>query len=298
MNEIFCCAGRMLTIGHDAEYCTIYPEVGGSLSRWTVEQQDMLRVTNASSIAAGDMLGMASFPLVPYSNRIGNGSFEWDGKPIQIAKNFAPEPHSIHGIGWERPWLVAVQSDDAATLTLTHDGDDKWPWPFHASQRLHVGNQCLTLALSVRNLAPQRAPLAFGHHPYFDTDGATLAFDADAVWMTGKDALPTMAKRPEGQYDFSTPARVSERAVDHCYTGVSGPARIAWRDRRVAVEITSSPQLDAAVVYIPMGGDAFCFEPVPHISNALNLPGHKPSMPVISPGASFETTIRFQAISQ
>ena len=298
MNEILCRAGRMLTIGRDIEYCTIHPEIGGSLGRWTVDLQDMLRITNASSIAAGQMLGMASFPLVPYSNRIGNGAFEWNGKTTRITKNFAPEPHSIHGIGWEQPWLVAAQSDDAATLTLTHDGDSKWPWPFNASQRIHVGNQCLTLTLSVRNLARHRAPLAFGHHPYFDADGATLAFDAESVWLTGKDGLPTMAKRPEGQYDFRTPACVAKRAVDHCYTGVSGAARIAWCNRRLALEITSSPQLDAAVIYIPTGSDAFCLEPVPHISNALNLPGHKPSMPVISPGASFATTIRFRAISR
>ena len=288
----------MLNIGCATSRCVLLPELGGAIGSWTVDGQDMLRAASAEAMAAGTMLGLASFPLVPYSNRIGHAEFFRDGQAIRLTPNFAPEPHAIHGVGWRRRWTVTAQSEDSATLTLVHAGDGDWPWPFEASQRVTVSAHGLTLALGVRNLATEAVPLAIGHHPYFDAADATMAFRADAVWMAGPDALPTTPLVPDGQFDFGTPAPVQGRDIDHCYAGVAGPARIGWSGRPLALEIASTPQLEAAVVYVPPGGDAFCFEPVPHINNALNLPGHAPAMPVIAPGDAFETTITLTAIPQ
>jgi aldose 1-epimerase len=100
-----------------------------------------------------------------------------------------------------------------------------------------------------------------------------------------------------GPYDFSTESAVAGHDIDHCYAGVTGPVRLRWAGRPNALNIMSSPELSAAVVYVPKGGDAFCFEPVPHINNALNLPGHKPAMPVIAAGESFAARIEFHAVA-
>jgi hypothetical protein len=94
----------------------------------------MLRAASPVSIATGDPYGTASFPLVPYSNRIGNGKFEWDGKQIGLARNFSPEPHSIHGVGFELPWTVRSRADDRIVLELDYRPGAAWPWPFEAQQ--------------------------------------------------------------------------------------------------------------------------------------------------------------------
>jgi galactose mutarotase-like enzyme len=49
-------------------------------------------------------------------------------------------------------------------------------------------------------------------------------------------------------------------------------------------------------VYIRPDLDAFCFEPVAHINNALNRHDRESAMPVVAPGESFEASIRFRAI--
>jgi aldose 1-epimerase len=54
--------------------------------------------------------------------------------------------------------------------------------------------------------------------------------------------------------------------------------------------------MTAAVVYERKGGNAFCFEPVPHINNALNRPGDLPAMPKVQPGKSFTGIIRLTAV--
>ncbi len=285
-----------LTLSKGVSRCLILPECGGGLGRWSVGDQDMVRRATPSAIAAKDPMGLSSFPLVPYSNRIGNGQFAWGQQTFALAKNFAPEPHAIHGVGWVRPWRVDAAEEDRATLSLSHVADTHWPWAFEAQQVITLDDHSLSLTLSVRNLADSAVPLAFGHHPYFDAAGAWLCFKAARVWMSGTDALPATPVPPCGSFDFSAPAAVQGRDVDNCYAGLSGSARIRWHGRPLAVEISSAPQLQAAVVYIPAGEDYFCFEPVPHINNALNLPGHAPAMPVIAPGASFETKIVFRAV--
>lgn len=286
-----------LTIGSAGSVCTVYPKLGGSLGGWVVAGQAMLRTTGTKAILAGDPLGMASFPLVPFSNRIGNGRFKWSGATVALARNFLPEPHAIHGIGWQRAWTVADHANDALTLTLAHAGDDSWPWPFDAEQRITVAHRRLTLALSVCNRAAQPVPLAFGHHPYFDQAGATLQFAADRVWMAGDDALPIRPQAPAGDFDFRAPAAVAGRSIDNCYAGVAGPVRIDWTGRPLALAITASPRLPAAVVYIDPDADSFCFEPVPHINNALNLPGHAPAMPIMAPDQWFRATIDLRAVA-
>src|SRR5258708_7916801 len=103
---------------HGADRCELLPHLGGSIGAWTVEGQQMLRTASAAAIAARDPFGMGSFPLVPYSNRIGNGAFEWDGKIVTLARNFLPEPHAIHGVGFERSWQVQGGAGDSVLLRL------------------------------------------------------------------------------------------------------------------------------------------------------------------------------------
>lgn len=254
-----------------------------------------MRQASAEAIRTGNPFGFAGFPLVPYSNRIAQAHFTWDGEAVQLARNFPPEDHSLHGVGWQRGWTMTAQAEDRATLSLIHAPDADWPWSFEATQRFVLTEHGLSVSLAVTNCADRAVPLAAGYHPYFDLEGARLRFVATSVWLASADLLPTEASRPEGQLNFDMDAPVAGRTIDNCYVGVDGSATIAWDDRPMALEIRVSPPAPAVVVYVPQHGDAFCFEPVPHINNALNLPGEQPAMPVLSPGAKMETSVHFQA---
>jgi aldose 1-epimerase len=276
--------------------CTLAPELGGSILSWSVAGQPMLRSASEPAITSGKPLGLASFPLVPWSNRIAGGRFAWGGCAVAITPNFAPEPHAIHGIGWNEAWAVEARSQSSATLTLQHSGDARWPWAFLARQSVSVEADRLTVAMSARNLSSETVPLGFGHHPYFDREGASLWFTAKRVWMNDEDMLPKQSEVPSGVFDFSADGGLEGRAVDHCFSGWDGPARIAWDGRPFGLSMTSD--LPAAVVYLPQGGDRFCFEPVPHSNNAINRADADPPMPVIAPGGSFEASLCFKAVAR
>ena len=287
---------EILSLTSGADRCEIIPALGGGIGSWTVNGQAMLRAASMASIEAADPFGLASFPLVPYSNRIGNGRFEWDGKQIALARNFSPEPHSIHGVGFELPWSVQSRTADSVVLGLKNRPGAAWPWPFEARQRYALADGSLTLEMSAVNLADRPVPLAFGHHPYFPREGASLQFRAAGVWLVGNDGLPSLLVKPFDKFDYSKSMSVTRGDIDHCFTGWNGSARIAWRDKPWALDIAASAELPNAVVCIRNDLDGFCFEPVPHVNDAVNRPDRAAAMPIIEPGAAFTASIHFHAV--
>jgi aldose 1-epimerase len=285
---------EVITVEDNNSKCTIVPSIGGSITSWAVDGQNILRRSSDDAIASADPLQLSSFPLVPYSNRIGHGRFTWDGQLKSITPNFPPEPHAIHGVGWKRPWTIKHHTPTSCELVMEHDADDTWPWPFIASQHLALTGGALKIMSKATNLSDQAVPLAFGHHPYFDQANASLQFYADTILTNGDDALPRDNHIIDGMFDFKATGVVSGRDIDHCYAHWDGRAVIHWENRPLALEITSNVR--AAVVYIPLHGEAFCFEPVPHVNNALNRADLAPKMPVIQPGESFSTTMILQTV--
>jgi aldose 1-epimerase len=287
---------EMVTLACGADRCDIIPALGGSIASWTVDGQPMLRAASAASIAAADPFGVASFPLVPYSNRIGNARFEWQGQRVNLVRNFPPEPHAIHGVGFERGWNVESRSADSIVLSFSHRPGAAWPWPFEARQRISLAAGALDVEMSAINLADRRVPLAFGHHPYFPREDAILQFQAQGVWLVGNDGLPSLYVKPFDKFDFTAAAPVARGDIDHCFTGWDGVARIRWPNKPLALEITASEELRCAVVCVRNDVDGFCFEPVPHVNDALNRLDRASGMPVIEPGKAFAANIRFRAV--
>lgn len=292
-----------ITLGCGESLCTVSPAAGGSITGWTVSGQPMLRMAGRES-AGNQMVGReiadprdaASFPLLPYSNRIGGGRFVHDGAIFRLSQTLSGEALPLHGIGMLRLWQMEVVTSDSLTMTLTHRGDGHWPFAFAAEQRVRVTDDGLLIAMSVTNRQPHDAPAAFGHHPYFDSAGASLRFDAQQVWSNGDDMLPIAASQPAGAFDFADGARVVGRRVDNSYTGWDGSATIDWTGRSYRLVITASSSLPVAVLYIPDAGDHFCFEPVPHLTDAINRPGCPAPMPMLGPGERFEASISLRAV--
>jgi aldose 1-epimerase len=64
------------------------------------------------------------------------------------------------------------------------------------------------------------------------------------------------------------------------------------------LEITASEALPCVVLCIRSDIGGFCFEPVPHVNDALNRRGRDYAMPVIAPGKSFTASIVFRAVNR
>jgi aldose 1-epimerase len=279
----------LLTIASGRSICTLLPAAGGSIGSWGVDGQDMLR----AALDDSDPLQSASFPLIPYSNRIANAQFDWGGHPVSLLPNPVAAPHAIHGIGWQREWEGVQAGPDTAVMTLRHQPDADWPWPVYAEQRIKVTDNSLELELYAPSITDEIVPLGFGHHCYFDSAGAHLQFVAERFYPNGADMLPLDAMAVGGDTAFTFGRQIADGDFDNCFGGWDGKARIEWADRGYALMIESD--LPDAVLYTPRGGNYFCFEPVPHITNALNRSDG--DMPRVAPVHSFTASIHLRAVA-
>jgi len=270
--------------------CEINPALGGSIAGLWCDDQPVLRSTPALALSAARLSG--SFPLVPYSNRIGYGQLHWAGRRTDLPPNFAPEPHAIHGVGWERAWQVQSHSATEASLVYSHQSDAAWPFAFVATQHFSLSAQALEMRMSLTNQAPEPMPAGMGWHPYF-TKGqpAQLAFDASGRWDMGPDKLPTQRRPHAGLHCDG-----HGLDVDHCFDGWSGQVALTQGARQIRIQ----SDLRYLVVFTTPDRDTIAIEPVSHVNNALALAQRDGVSPeslgvrVLQPGESWDAQMRIE----
>ncbi len=277
-----------LTLQSGALRCELRPDLGGCIAGLWCGQTQVLRSTPAAELASVRTAG--SYPLVPYSNRIGQGALHWAGKDFVLPPNFAPEPHTIHGTGWESAWNVESASARQAVLAYSHLAHAAWPFAFDSRQTITLGEQGLELRMSITNRAAEPAPVGLGWHPYFaKTPSTHVQFAAQGRWEMAADMLPTVRLAHSG-----LDSDCSSLDVDHCFDGWNGVLTLTEGPLRL--HITSD--LNCLVVFTTTQRDSIAIEPVSHVNNALALVrqgGHSAEslgLRVLQPGETFTATMR------
>jgi aldose 1-epimerase len=279
-----------LTLQNAALRCELVPSLGGSLSGLWFGQQEVLRHTPAQQMQSG--LDSASYPLVPYSNRVGYRKLQWGGQSYELAANFLPEPHSIHGVGWMRPWVVAQASSTQARLTYHHEADAQWPFAFDSEQTFTLDGNSLEMHISITNRAEIAAPAGLGWHPFFAKSAQTrVRFTGTHRWEMGPDKLPTQALPHTGLDTDCT-----SLDVDHCFDGWSGALQLLQGALRIDVR----SDLTHLVVYTTPARDSIAMEPVSHVNNALAMAERGEAtlqalgMQVLQPGDTLHASMRIR----
>ncbi|MCE2658586.1 MAG: aldose 1-epimerase [Rubrivivax sp.] len=240
----------------------VRPDLGGCLAGlWLGELPVLL---SAEPLSMASVRPSASYPLVPYSNRIGYAHFRWHGHDVRTRPNFGSSPHSVHGVGWQRPWQVDEATDTQVRLSLDHRPDADWPFAFSCEQRISLSADVLRLDMSITNTDTRTQPAGLGWHPYFGKR-ARSRLHAEVSQRWESDASTELPTRRVAQSGID--GDIAHLAFDHCFEGWTGAARI--RDEKLSLRLTSS--LPYLVVYTPQTKPYFCVEPVSHVSNAHQM---------------------------
>ncbi|MBJ7901840.1 aldose epimerase family protein [Streptomyces sp. NPDC003656] len=233
----------VLTAG-DAEV-VVRPGKGGRVAGLKVGGTELLR--------QGERFGC--FPMVPWCGRIRDGRFLDGGVVRQMPLN--SPPHAIHGTTRDGAWRTARVSADEAVLTF--ELTDPWPHPGKVTQIVSVGEDSLTLTMSVETYEDS-FPAQIGWHPWFNRTlgGEGVRVDFTPAWQEerGADHLPTgnrIDPRP-GPWDdcFGMPDGVD--------------VTLTWPEQ-LELKLTSREQW--AVVYDEQDA-AVCVEPQTGPPNGLN----------------------------
>ena len=254
----------VITLSADRARVGIAPGIGGSITHyhWVdgSRRHDWLRPATPADLASRSAGRLASFPLIPFSNRIRDGRFTFGGRAVELPLNQWPQPHAEHGHGWQAAWSVVERADDRLALEYDHPAG-AWPFPYRARQDFLLTGDELRLTLAIENRGSETMPAGLGFHPYFPrTPGCRLSAQVDAMWATDAEVMPT------------------------ALTG----ARLL---------LDAGPPLGFLVVYSPAGEDFFCVEPVSHCTDAFNLAAQgrdDTGMLTLHPGASLSATMRFR----
>jgi aldose 1-epimerase len=294
------------------------PAVGGSIARfWSDALGPVLDLLRPAPDGGRDPWAMASFPLVPWSNRIRDGRFTFGGHTVTLAASEPPGPsgrHAIHGHGLRAPWTVVEVGRTGAILEYRHlpvgpvgpagpvgpVGPDAWPtgwpWAYRATQHVTLSDERLTLELGLTNESGEPMPAGLGCHPYFPrTAETTLTARVDGLWLTDAEVMPRVLVTPPPDSDPSRGLVVDRVALDNVFTGWDGHAIITWPERRARLVIAAGPPLGCLVVYTPPGLAFFCAEPVSHVTDAFNLaPGRTDTGALtVGPGETIRGTVTF-----
>jgi aldose 1-epimerase len=225
----------------------------------------------------------ASFPLLPWSNRIGGAVVSYRGRTWHLRHDWEQEDMAIHGVARDYPWQVTGTDTTGVTLAFDSAGlvGVNWPWQFRASVDYRLNGPDFRVTTTLHNSDGETFPAGFGHHPYFwrtlqaHDDEVRLELPYSAAFEL-REGLAQSAPVPvDKRLDFRVARGFgSTVALDDCLTSRLGdaPNRLTYPASGREIEIHADPLYSRVVVYVPQGGqNVFAVEPVTNANNGFDL---------------------------
>ncbi len=245
------------------------------------------------------------FLLAPWSNRIADAAFSFDGRDRVLRPNFS-DGTAIHGDARDRAWKITDRTPVSARLVYDSREHERvnFPWPFSCVARYELRPDALRVDLGVTNLGGEPFPAGCGLHPFF---ARRVFSQADAVELRAGvgGRYPCDNQIPAGPYahdDTSARLRAGgqpELGLDDCFGAFDGRAEIRWPASGITLTMDCSDALDHLVVFTPSHDGSplpwFCVEPVTHANDAFNLEarGVPAGSRTLRPGEALTTTTTF-----
>lgn len=303
---------QTLTIQNEYWTLEVSPQWGASILNLSAASgRSVMRRVDAEALQNGQVKSSsdaASFTLLPYSNRIRDARFEFEGRTIQLRPK-AGSTLSQHGDVRNRPWQVQKVSEthlrctfDSRDFTDQNGGDVNWPWAFTAQMDYHLNGPHCDTALTLTNVSSSVMPAGMGLHPYFqrlqDGQEPTLQFEAGGWYVTDENSLPLGGAQPiPAALDFSVARQVGDAQIDAVFASWEGTARLSWSGEggpERALIITADNVFAHFVVFTAPDG-SLALEPVSNATDAFNLATqgiHGTDMRTLTPQQSLSGAVR------
>lgn len=268
------------------------PEIGGSIARFDLADTRAI-LYPVADLATPAAEGGGCFPLVPFSNRLRDGIFSFEGRDLAVSPNIPDSRRVVHGLGWRAVWTVVSRDVAGLTIAYDHGGGGGWPWPFTAIQCFRLDAAGLRIEMAITNQSTDAMPAGLGFHPYFPSkDSTTLSVSATGCEGVGNDGFP-MAISDEIAVLDRLASGVSRPR--NCYlSGVRGDVELRELSSRTL--LSASPNLDKLVIFNPPDSASLCVEPVSHRVGALNETGtpekSAAGITILEPGRTLTSWMR------
>lgn len=293
------CYMSVITLAAAGYRLTLTPDFGASWlsASWQhPDGQDVALILPLVDPREG--LNAGNFIMAPFTNRICDGDFSFEGHAYHTEVNHPHEGMAIHGNARDQAWQVISQGPDQVELCLTYSGPG--PWQYELRQRLRLSPAGIEAHLTLNNLGARPMPFGMGYHPWFErTAKAQISFASKGAHRQDARALPLVQTDPIAGLDAASVQPLESLApLDHCFSDWE-PQRavITWPEYHTQLTMTAEGALKHFQLYVPPGKPLFCAEPVSHLPDVINRPqlGQKAAMTTLAPGKSFSGSMTLTA---
>jgi len=215
-------SGEQFEIAHGEQRATIV-EVGGGIRAYSHAERDVLEPYPLDAICDGAHGAV----LVPWPNRLGDGSYRFGGESHQLPLSEPDKHNAIHGLLRWVPWRVREQELERVVLSARVHPRPGYPFDLEVTVEYALGELGLTVTTSARNLGATPCPYGAGQHPYLSpgtgtVDQCPLELPAEVVILTDPERrLPCgRAEIDGGPLDFRAARKIGELEIDSPFTAL------------------------------------------------------------------------------
>jgi aldose 1-epimerase len=234
------------------DQAAVVVEAGGGLRTLTVAGRELVHgfaVDEMPRSSRGKI-------LVPWPNRIRDGSYEFEGERHQLPIDEPAKGNAIHGLARWAAWSVAEHEPQRALMRLPIHPRPGYPFALSVEVEYVLSEEGLGVTTTATNVGAGPCPFGCGAHPYLTLgtptiDELTLQAPAATVLTSDEREIPVGSEPVAGtEFDFRRPRTIGDTVLDHAFTnlerGDDGRARVTLSGPERAVELW----VDAAYGYL------------------------------------------------
>jgi aldose 1-epimerase len=241
-------------------------EVGGGLRTYSVGDAELLDGYAADAMCSS---GRGQV-LIPWPNRLEDGSYEFDGHRNQLALSEAGRRNAIHGLVRWANWDVADDGAGRAVAKHLLHPQPGYPYALALEIGYELSESGLRVETTATNVGSASCPYGAGWHPYLTVGAPTidhveLRVPARTVTRCDARSLPLAREPVEGtEYDFRTPRPIGATVFDNAFADLErdedGLARVELHDPETGRRLTL--WADASYPYLQV----FSGDPLPDVA--------------------------------
>ncbi|MBU1101258.1 MAG: aldose 1-epimerase [Bacteroidetes bacterium] len=290
------------------EYLSIVPRYGGNINDMVLQKNGKLYPIIAGYKTVDEFEKHEYYrnsKLLPFTNRLKNGNYSFEGKNYQLPINEEDLNNTLHGFFYKREFEIAEREvcEEYGKLilkTLYNSELEGYPFKFSAELSYEFSSENgLILTTKIVNKCEELIPIGDGWHPYFTFGGKVddlfLKVPKGVVNLLDSQNIPTGNQMPCERFiksekieDYLLDTGLSLETDNDALTEIYNPEEnvtiILWQK-------TGHRLYNYLQVFIPPDRMSIAVEPMTCNANALN---NKDGLIILSPGEKITTVCGIQ----
>jgi aldose 1-epimerase len=238
-------SGDQFEIAFESQRAVIV-EVGGGIRTYSVGGNDIL---DGYGVEERCPSGRGQI-LIPWPNRIQDGSYEFDGQHHQLPLTEPTLGNAIHGLSRWEAWRAAERDPSRVVMEHTIHAQPGYPFTLALRVDYSLADDGLSVSTTATNIGADTCPYGAGAHPYLTlgtptVDRLVLQAPGRRVLVHDERDLPVGSEPVDGtEFDFREARPIGTTILDNAFTdlerGPDGRARVTLHDPEAGRTVTLS----------------------------------------------------------